>query len=170
MPSPKGLHTGMPIGQPNSTGLISSPMRLRSADEGKLFNQSRTGSPPASVRKKIAGTRFSCFSSASDRGPLPVGDLEILGLSTTRQCTMCGTLGRVPHKYQNPQMQKLAPGDWVRSKNQLRRMAARALVGVRGYCGLVAVWRRGGVGAGRPIVGRVDASRYGLGGFAAEAR
>jgi hypothetical protein len=170
MPSPKGLHTGMPIGQPNSTVLIFSPMRLRSADEGRLFHQSRTGSPPASVRKKIAGTRFSCFSSASDRGPVPVGDLEILGLSTTRQCTMCGTLGQVPRKYKNPQSAKLAPGDWLRSENQLRRMAARALVRVRGYWWLAAAWRGGGVGAGRCITGRVDAGRYGLGGFAAEAR
>src|ERR1700730_515375 len=58
MPSPRGLHTGMPTGHPNSTVLISSPMLLRSAEKGRLFNQSRAGSPPASVLRKIAGTRL----------------------------------------------------------------------------------------------------------------
>jgi hypothetical protein len=44
MPSPSGLQTGIPMGQPNSTVLISSPMRFRSSDESS-FSQSRTGSP-----------------------------------------------------------------------------------------------------------------------------
>src|SRR6266568_710312 len=77
MPLPKGLHTGIPMGQPNSTVLMSSPMRLRSSEE-RLFNQSRTGSPPASVRKKIAGTRLPCFSSASDCSLDSDGDLGLL--------------------------------------------------------------------------------------------
>src|SRR5208282_4286517 len=65
MPPPRGLHTGIPTGQPNSTVLMSSPMRFRSSDDGSPFSHSRTGSPPASVRKKIAGTRFPCLSSGS---------------------------------------------------------------------------------------------------------
>src|SRR5882762_238357 len=64
MLSPNDLQTGIPMGQPNSTVLIFSPIRFRSSGEGSPFNQSRTGSPPASVRKKIAGARLPCFSSA----------------------------------------------------------------------------------------------------------
>jgi hypothetical protein len=50
------------------------------------------------------------------------------------------------------------------------RVAARVLIWIRGCCGLVGVWRCGGVDAGCRIAGRVDASGYGLGGFASEAR
>src|SRR6516162_3376710 len=60
-PRPNALHTGIPTGQPNSTVLMSSPIRLRSSGKGRLLSQSRTGSLPASVRKKIAGTRLPSF-------------------------------------------------------------------------------------------------------------
>jgi hypothetical protein len=49
MPSPNGLLTGIPTGQPNSTVLMSSPMRFRSSEDN-CFSHSRTGSPPDSVR------------------------------------------------------------------------------------------------------------------------
>src|SRR5271157_4848599 len=78
MPSPNGLQTGIPIGQPNSTVLMFSPMRFRSSGEGSPFSQSRTGSPPDSVLKKIAGTRFPCPSNTSGGVPMPVGDLGVL--------------------------------------------------------------------------------------------
>src|SRR6202142_3512582 len=58
MPPARGLQTGIPTGQPNSTVLMSSPIRFRSSLEGRFFSHSRTGSPPAAVRKKIAGTRL----------------------------------------------------------------------------------------------------------------
>src|ERR1700722_670452 len=64
MPSLSGRHTGMPIGQPNSTVLMSSPIRFRSSRDNRLFSHSRTGSPPASVRKKMAVTRLPAFSFA----------------------------------------------------------------------------------------------------------
>src|SRR5579863_4346172 len=64
MPFPKGLQTGILIGQPNSTLLMSAPIRFRSSGESDL-SHSRTGSPPASVRKKIAGTRLPSFSAES---------------------------------------------------------------------------------------------------------
>jgi hypothetical protein len=63
-PSPSGLQTGIPIGQPNSIVLMSFPMRFLSS-VGSVFSHSRTGSPPASVRKKSAGTRLPCVSSDS---------------------------------------------------------------------------------------------------------
>ena len=56
---PKWTAYGIPMGQPNSTVIISMPISLRSSRD-KPFSQSRTGSPPASVRKKIAGMRFCC--------------------------------------------------------------------------------------------------------------
>ena len=56
-PLPIERQIGMPTGQPNSAVFKSSPMRLRSSC-GIPFNQSRTGSPPLAVRKKIAGTLF----------------------------------------------------------------------------------------------------------------
>src|SRR5580692_4253254 len=69
MPSPRGRHTGIPTGHPNSTVLISSPMSLRSSG-GRLFSHSRSGSPPDSVRKKIAGTRLPCVTSVGgNAGP-----------------------------------------------------------------------------------------------------
>ena len=63
IPPPRDRHTGIPTGHPNSTVLISSPMSLRSSGDGRLFSHSRSGSPPASVRKKIAGTRLPCVPS-----------------------------------------------------------------------------------------------------------
>jgi hypothetical protein len=48
-PPPSGRHTGMPIGQPNSTVLISAPINFFSIVDND-FNQSLTGSRPASVR------------------------------------------------------------------------------------------------------------------------
>jgi hypothetical protein len=50
----------MPTGQPNSTVFRSSPMRRRSS-AGIDLSQSRTGSRPAAVLKKMAGTRFIEF-------------------------------------------------------------------------------------------------------------
>ena len=41
---------------------MSCPTRFRSSAERPVLSQSRTGSPPPSVRKKIAGTRFRGFS------------------------------------------------------------------------------------------------------------
>ncbi|MGH7000899.1 MAG: hypothetical protein ACREEA_05275 [Stellaceae bacterium] len=52
-----GRQVGIPMGYPNSTVLISAPMRRRSPMSIAL-SQSRVGSLPASVLKKIAGTRF----------------------------------------------------------------------------------------------------------------
>src|ERR1700677_3468255 len=69
---------GIPTGQPNSTVLMSSPIRLRSSGDARLFNQSRTGSPPASVRKKIAGTCFPCLSSVPAALNISVGTLNSL--------------------------------------------------------------------------------------------
>lgn len=66
-PLPRNRHTGMPIGHPNSTVFMSSPIRFRSSLV-RVFNQSRTGSPPASVRKKMAGTRFPCLLPSADTG------------------------------------------------------------------------------------------------------
>ena len=43
--------------------IMSCPTRLRSSAESVVLSQSRTGSPPPSVRKKIAGT---CFFGLSD--------------------------------------------------------------------------------------------------------
>jgi hypothetical protein len=77
----QGLAHWHPTGQPNSTVLISSPIRFRSSGEGRFFSQSRTGSPPASVRKKIAGTRLPCLSTALDSASTPVGDLGFLPTS-----------------------------------------------------------------------------------------
>src|SRR6202162_298100 len=48
----------MPTGQPNSTVLMSPPMRLLSSEYGSALSQSPTASPPVSVRKKITGTRL----------------------------------------------------------------------------------------------------------------
>jgi hypothetical protein len=48
-PSSSNLQTGIPIGHPNSTLLMSSPIRFRSSVESRL-SHSRTGSPPAPVR------------------------------------------------------------------------------------------------------------------------
>jgi hypothetical protein len=47
-----GLQSGMPTGHPNSTSPMSIPILVRSLTGSKLFSQSRTGSPPAAVRKK----------------------------------------------------------------------------------------------------------------------
>jgi hypothetical protein len=62
-PLPNGLQVGIPTGQPNSTALMSSPIMRRSSWTIAL-SQDRTGSVPASVRKKKAGIRFSrsCLS------------------------------------------------------------------------------------------------------------
>src|SRR5271156_1767950 len=57
---------------------MSSPIRLRSSDDARLFSQSRTGSPPASVRKKIAGICFPCLSSVPDAANISVGNLDFL--------------------------------------------------------------------------------------------
>jgi len=48
-PATIGRQSGIPSGQPNSTVLISSPIRFLSASSGKPFSHSRTGSPPLSV-------------------------------------------------------------------------------------------------------------------------
>src|SRR5260370_12994742 len=76
MPPPSGLQTGIPTGHPNSTVLMSSPMRFRSSAESPLI-QSRTGSLPASVRKKIAGIRLPCFSADRDAASAPFEDLGL---------------------------------------------------------------------------------------------
>src|ERR1700680_997573 len=73
MPSPRDRHTGIPTGHPNSTVLISSPMSLRSSG-GRLFSHSRSGSPPPSVRKKIAGTRLPCVP------PLEAAPVRLLAM------------------------------------------------------------------------------------------
>ncbi len=46
-PCPRDLQTGMPMGQPNSTTRISSPIALRSVLP-RVFSHSRTGSAPPS--------------------------------------------------------------------------------------------------------------------------
>src|SRR5277367_4326747 len=79
MPSPSGRQTGIPTGQPNSTVLISSPMRLRSSDEQRIFSHSRTGSPPAAVRKKMTGTRLPGRTASLDSGGDPVLGWALLG-------------------------------------------------------------------------------------------
>ena len=40
MPPPTERHTGIPTGHPNSTVFMSSPIRLRSSLDGKLFSHS----------------------------------------------------------------------------------------------------------------------------------
>ena len=62
LPASRCRHVGIPSGQPYSTVIMSCPTRLRSSAESVILSQSRTGSPPPSVRKKIAGTRFAGFS------------------------------------------------------------------------------------------------------------
>src|SRR5438876_8049171 len=74
MPPPNGLDMGIPTGQPNSTVLMSSPMRFLSSVASR-FNQSRTGYPPASVRKKIAGALLPWLSNLSDCSFCPAGGL-----------------------------------------------------------------------------------------------
>jgi hypothetical protein len=60
-PPPIGLQTGVPIGQQNSTVAISMPIFLQSSGGSSPFGHSRTGSPPASVRKKYA--QFVSYAS-----------------------------------------------------------------------------------------------------------
>src|SRR5260370_18641954 len=45
--------------RPNSTVLMPLPIRLRSSTGSNSFSHSRTGAPPAAVRKKSAGTRLT---------------------------------------------------------------------------------------------------------------
>src|SRR6202521_1032020 len=54
---PSERASGMPIGQENSTSLMSSPMILRSS-ASRFLSHSRTGSRPPSERKNRAGNRF----------------------------------------------------------------------------------------------------------------
>src|ERR1700678_3456425 len=56
--TPNGLQTGIPIGQPNSTVLMSTPICFRSSIGLSDFSHVRTGSPPAPVRKKITSILF----------------------------------------------------------------------------------------------------------------
>ncbi len=53
-----GRQSGIPIGQPYSSVLMSAPKILRSALD-KFFSQSLTGSAPVSVLKNRAGTLLS---------------------------------------------------------------------------------------------------------------
>ena len=59
-PSPMGRLVGIPTGQPNSTVWISCPIRRRSSAAIDL-SQARTGSLPASVRKKHSGNALLAF-------------------------------------------------------------------------------------------------------------
>src|SRR5436309_1352055 len=89
MPCPKARHTGMPRGQPNSTVLMSSPIRLRASRKGKLLNQSRAGSLPPSVRKK--SLEHACLRFSMD----PSGGSPVILLSFRvkgqHHCTTYGT-------------------------------------------------------------------------------
>src|SRR5579864_5740993 len=102
------------MGQPNSSVLMSSPIRFLSWDEGRPFNHARTGSPPASVRKKIAGTRFPCPLSPSGSVPLSVWDSSFL------------LTGRVYHTW------------YIEGKR-----LSQASIGAEAFCALGAVQDRG---------------------------
>ncbi len=65
MPPSRRRHAGIPSGQPYSTVIMSCPIRRRSSAERAVLSQSRTGSPPLSVRKKIAETLFPGFSDTA---------------------------------------------------------------------------------------------------------
>src|SRR5258706_3361216 len=106
MPFPKALKTGMPTGQPYSTLLMSSPIRLRSSGESAL-SHSRTGSPPASVRKKIAGRRLPSFSTESA--------FRCAGGSafpSPEYCTIGGTFCKSTSKSKSP------PCPYIRRRNK----------------------------------------------------
>ena len=62
-PPPSARTSGMPIGQENSTSLMSSPKIFRSST-GSRRSHSRTGSRPLSERKKRAGSRLSPSAKA----------------------------------------------------------------------------------------------------------
>jgi hypothetical protein len=53
-PVPIARHNGMPVGQRHCARNKSLPTVWRSVS-GSAFSHSRTGSPPAAVRKKISG-------------------------------------------------------------------------------------------------------------------
>ena len=53
-PSPIGRHSGIPTGHRHCARIRSLPISRRSPG-GRSFSQSRTGSVPLSVRKKISG-------------------------------------------------------------------------------------------------------------------
>jgi hypothetical protein len=59
----------MPIGQPNSTVLMSIPM-VRRSSLARLLSQSRTGSLPDAALKKTARSRFPSLSDCTIIGTL----------------------------------------------------------------------------------------------------
>ena len=79
-------------------------MRFRSSDESS-FNQSRTGSLPTSLRKKIAGIRLPCFCGASTAGTLFTGDWDF---TPPHNCTINGTQRQANVQETVPQLQTKA--------------------------------------------------------------
>src|SRR5215469_8367222 len=90
-------HTGMPMGQPYSTVLISPPI-IRLSSLSRPFSHSLTGSVPEAVLKNLAGRIFS-ESSIHVNVPYMVQYVKLKATLQKRQgCRTCGVIQRTERK------------------------------------------------------------------------